>query len=56
MTQTISLLGQLQRTYDQVKIEYSIHLNNPKKSNYLLGKLDGIELAIKVLVSNEGEN
>jgi hypothetical protein len=52
MTQAISLLGQLQRELDKAKEQYSININNDKKSFYFLGKIDGIEAAIKVVAMN----
>ena len=48
--QEISLLGQLQREHTKAKEDYSINMNNKEKSMYFLGKMDGIEAAIKVVV------
>jgi phosphate-selective porin len=45
----ISLIGQLQREYRKAQEQYSININNQDKSMYFLGKMDGIEAAIKVL-------
>jgi hypothetical protein len=55
MTQTISLIGQLQREYTKAKEEYSRyhHSNQAERATYYLGKMDGIEAAIKVLVLAE---
>jgi hypothetical protein len=55
MTQTISLIGQLQREYTKAKEEYSLyhHSNQAERATYYLGKMDGIEAAIKVLVLAE---
>lgn len=52
MTQTISLIGQLQREHKTAKENYAIyhHSNRPERATYYLGKMDGIEAAIKVLV------
>ena len=53
MTEAISLIGQLQREHDKAKEQYSIYFNDTKKSMYYLGKMDGIENAIKVLVAQK---
>ena len=52
-TQTeISLMGLLQREHTKAKENYSLyhHSNQPEKATYYLGKMDGIEASIKVLV------
>jgi hypothetical protein len=47
----IDLLPKLQREHDKAKEQYSIYTpNNQDKSMYFLGKMDGIEAAMKVLV------
>ena len=53
MTPTISLIGQLQREHKTAKDNYAIfhHSNQPERATYYLGKMDGIEAAIKVLVA-----
>jgi hypothetical protein len=48
----IDLLPKLQREHDKAKEQYTIatHSKNQDKSMYFLGKMDGIEAAMKVLV------
>jgi hypothetical protein len=57
MIQTISLVGQLQQEYKKVKEQYAIyhHSNNAERATYYLGKMDGIEAAIKVIAMREAE-
>lgn len=52
MTQEISLIGQLQREHKKAKENYAIfhHSNQTERATYYLGKMDGIESAIKVIV------
>jgi hypothetical protein len=54
-TRTISLLGQLQRDYDKEKENYSINSSNQEKAMYFLGRMDGIEAAIKQVAIYESE-
>jgi hypothetical protein len=52
-TQTeISLMGLLDRELTKAKETYALyhHSNQPEKATYYLGKMDGIEASIKVLV------
>jgi hypothetical protein len=55
MTQTLTLIGQLQREYKKTKEQYSVyhHSKNDERATYYLGKMDGIEAAIKILVMAE---
>jgi hypothetical protein len=48
----ITLIGLLQREHTKAKEQYAIyhHSKNQDKSMYFLGKMDGLEAAIKVLV------
>jgi hypothetical protein len=45
-------MGLLQREHTKAKETYSLyhHSNQPEKATYYLGKMDGIEASIKVLV------
>jgi hypothetical protein len=58
MTQTISLMGQLQNEHKKAKEQYAIyhHSNKADRATYYLGKMDGIESAMKVIAMQEGGN
>lgn len=52
LRQEISLMGLLDRELTKAKEQYALyhHSNQPEKATYYLGKMDGIEASVKVLV------
>lgn len=54
----ISLIGLLQRELKKAKEQYAVyhHSNRHERASYYLGKMDGIEVSIKVLVITGNNN